>query len=205
MAAVPRVSADHLEARRDEIVRAALRRFAEDGFHATSVRDVIQESGLSAGAVYNYFPSKAELIAGAVERILEQLTGALDEAVAGDTEQSPTEAAAGVLRHVLPVVEADGVDYTRIAVTAWAEALRDPAVSAIAERVYGTVRRGLAQLVVRWRDAGHLPEDVDVEALAQVLLSTLMGFVVQHAVLGDVDLDGYATALALLLPRRSGA
>lgn len=202
---MPRVSADHLEARRDEIIRAALRRFAEDGFHATSVRDVIEESGLSAGAVYNYFPSKAELIAAAVERILQRLTGALDSAVASDVDRSPTEAAAGVLRHVLPALEADGVDYTRIAVTAWAEALRDPAVRAIAEQVYGTVRRGLAQLVVRWRDAGHLPDDVDVEALAQVLLSTLMGFVVQHAVLGDVDLDGYATALALLLPRQSGA
>ncbi len=53
---MPRVSADHLEARRDEIVRAALRRFAENGFHATSVRDVISECGLSAGAVYSYFP-----------------------------------------------------------------------------------------------------------------------------------------------------
>jgi len=169
------------------------------------VRDVISESGLSAGAVYSYFPSKAELIAAAVERILQRLTGALDAAVAGDADRSPTEDAAGVLRNVLPALEADGVDYTRIAVTAWAEALRDPAVRVIAEEVYGTVRRGLAQLVFRWRDAGHLPADVDVEALAQVLLSTLMGFVVQHAVLGDVDLDRYATALALLLPRRSGA
>jgi AcrR family transcriptional regulator len=202
---MPRVSADHLEARRDEIIRAALRRFAEDGFHATSVRDVIEESGLSAGAVYNYFPSKAELIAGAVERILQRLTGALDSAVASDADRSPTEATAGVLRHVLHDLDADGVDYTRIAVTAWAEALRDPAVRAIAERVYGTVRRGLVQLVVRWRDAGHLPDDVDVEALARVLLSTLMGFIVQRAVLDDVDLDSYATALALLLPRRSGA
>jgi AcrR family transcriptional regulator len=203
---MPRVSADHLEARRDEIVRAALRRFAENGFHATSVRDVISESGLSAGAVYSYFPSKAELVAGAVEPILEALTGVLD-AVVVDTDESleegrtPAETVAEVLRRIYPIAVGGELDYTRIAVTAWAEGLRDPAVRAIAEQTYGTVRGRLTHRVARWRDAGHLAADVDAEALGQVLFSTLVGFVLQHALLGDVDLDRYATALCLLLPR----
>lgn len=203
---MPRVSADHLEARRDEIVRAALRRFAEDGFHATSVRDVISECGLSAGAVYSYFPSKAELVAGAVEPILEALTGVLD-AVVIDTDESleegrtPAETVAEVLRRIHPIAVGGELDYTRIAVTAWAEGLRDPAVRAIAEQTYGTVRGRLTHRVARWRDAGHLAADVDTEALGQVLFSTLVGFVLQHALLGDVDLDRYATALCLLLPR----
>jgi AcrR family transcriptional regulator len=202
---VPRVSADHLENRRQEIVRAALRCFAREGFHATSVRDVVRESGLSAGAVYSYFPSKAELVAGAVEPILETLTGVLDAVVDADRSlelgRTPTEAVAEVLRRIYPFAVGGEVDYTRVAVTAWAEGLRDPAVRAIAERTYGTVRSRLSDRVARWRDAGHLAPDVDAEALAQVLFSTLVGFVLQHALLGDVDLDRYATALCLLLPR----
>ena len=105
---MPRVTADHLESRRQEIVRAALRCFAREGFHATSVRDVVRESGLSAGAVYSYFPSKAELVAGAVEPILEALTGVLDAvvaepggSVAGD--RTPAGAVAEVLRGIHPV------------------------------------------------------------------------------------------------------
>jgi AcrR family transcriptional regulator len=200
------VTADHLESRRQEIVRAALRCFAREGFHATSVRDVVRESGLSAGAVYSYFPSKAELVAGAVEPILEALTGVLD-AVVVDTdefleeERTPAETVAEVLRRIYPIAVGGELDYTRIAVTAWAEGLRDPAVRAIAEQTYGTVRGRLTHRVARWRDAGHLAADVDAEALGQVLFSTLVGFVLQHALLGDVDLDRYATALSLLLPR----
>ena len=203
---MPRVTADHLESRRQEIVRAALRCFAREGFHATSVRDVVRESGLSAGAVYSYFPSKAELIAGAVEPILEALTGVLD-AVVVDTDESleedrtPAETVAEVLRRIYPIAVGGELDYTRIAVTAWAEGLRDPAVRAIAEQTYATVRGRLTHRVARWRDAGHLAADVDAEALGQVLFSTLVGFVLQHALLGDVDLDRYATALCLLLPR----
>ncbi|SNS27424.1 transcriptional regulator, TetR family [Geodermatophilus pulveris] len=200
------MTADHLESRRREIVLAALRCFAREGFHATSVRDVVRESGLSAGAVYSYFPSKAELVAGAVAPILEALTGVLDAVVLDGVrsvgeDRTPTEAVAEVLRRIYPIAVGGEVDYTRVAVTAWAEGLRDPAVRAIAERTYGTVRGRLTDRVTRWRDAGHLPADVDAGALGQVLLSTLLGFVLQHALLGDVDLDRYATAVALLLPR----
>ena len=203
---MPRVTADHLENRRQEIVRAALRCFAREGFHATSVRDVVGESGLSAGAVYSYFPSKAELVAGAVEPILEALTGVLDAVVAEPggsvaDDRTPAEAVAEVLRRIHPVAVGGEVDYTRVAVTAWAEGLRDPAVRASAEKTYGTVRGRLTDRVARWRDAGHLPADVDAEALGQVLFSTLIGFVLQHALLGDVDLDRYATAVCSLLPR----
>ncbi len=202
---MPRVTADHLESRRQEIIRAALRCFAREGFHATSVRDVVRESGLSAGAVYSYFPSKAALVAGAVEPILETLTGVLDAVIDADRSlepgRTPTEAVAEVLQRIYPFAVGGEVDYTRVAVTAWAEGLRDPAVRAIAENTYGTVRRRLTDGVARWRDAGHLAADVDAEALAQVLFSTLVGFVLQHALLGDVDLDRYATALCLLLPR----
>src|SRR5437868_924307 len=35
--------------------------FARQGYHATSMDDVVRESGLSVGAIYSYFPSKEEL------------------------------------------------------------------------------------------------------------------------------------------------
>ncbi|HEY9407971.1 MAG TPA: helix-turn-helix domain-containing protein, partial [Jiangellaceae bacterium] len=53
---MPRVSEAHLAARRDQILQAAWTCFARDGFHATSMQDVFAEAGLSAGAVYRYFP-----------------------------------------------------------------------------------------------------------------------------------------------------
>src|SRR5262245_48052330 len=59
---MPRVSDDHLERRRQQILDAARRCFIRKGFHLTSMQDVFAESGLSAGAVYRYFKSKNEII-----------------------------------------------------------------------------------------------------------------------------------------------
>ena len=196
---VPRVSGDHLAARRRQVLDAALRCFERDGFHATSVRDVVRESGLSAGAVYSYFPSKDDLVVAVIEPVLETVTGVLDRVLA-EGLRSPVEVVQGVLLGVWPIATGGGADYTRIAVTAWGEALRDETVHGIAVRTYGLVRRRLTERVVQWRDAGHLPPDTDAGALGQVLFSVLVGAVLQHALLGDVDPDGYAAAAGSLLP-----
>jgi AcrR family transcriptional regulator len=195
---VPRVSEDHLAARRAELLSAALRCFARDGFHATSMRDVVRESGLSAGAVYSYFPSKEELVAAAVQPILSRLTAALDEVLGAEEPLPPTAVVGLLLERIVPAAGAGGLDHTRIAVTAWGEALRDPAVRTLAQRTYGDVRGRLTGVVSRWREAGHLPADVDVAALGQVLFSMVTGYVLQHAVLGDVDPHRYGAAAALL-------
>lgn len=196
---MPRVSADHLAARRQQVLDAALRCFARQGFHATSVRDVVRESGLSAGAVYSYFPSKDELVAGAVAPMLEAMARALDDVV-HDPAPAPAEVVAGLLRRVVPVAVGGEVDMTRVAVTAWGEALRDDVVRGLADRTYGRIRGRLVEAVAAWRDAGNLPAGTDPEPLAQVLFSTVAGFVLQHALFADVDVEPYAEALALLLP-----
>ena len=59
---MPLVSANHKEERRAQIVEAALAAFTRRGFADTSMRDILAESGLSAGAVYSYFPSKDDLV-----------------------------------------------------------------------------------------------------------------------------------------------
>ncbi len=47
----------------------------EQGFHKTTMADVIRESGLSAGAVYGYFKSKEEIVAA----IADDALSAVDE------------------------------------------------------------------------------------------------------------------------------
>jgi len=56
---MPRRSEEHMAMRREQVLHAALRCFAEQGFHATSMADVIQASGLSAGSVSTKSPTTA--------------------------------------------------------------------------------------------------------------------------------------------------
>ena len=59
---MPRVSEEHVTARREQILEAARACFRRNGLHNTSMQDRIHEAGLSVGAVYRYFKSKDEII-----------------------------------------------------------------------------------------------------------------------------------------------
>ena len=52
---------------RHEILRAAIARFARDGFRATSVADIARDAGVSGTLAYAYFPNKEALFLAAVD------------------------------------------------------------------------------------------------------------------------------------------
>ncbi|MGH1417850.1 MAG: TetR/AcrR family transcriptional regulator [Hyphomicrobiaceae bacterium] len=65
---MPKLKPDTQRARREHILDAAERCFANSGFHACSMQEICSEAGISPGAFYVYFKSKEDLIAGIVER-----------------------------------------------------------------------------------------------------------------------------------------
>ncbi len=57
-----RKSSANFEARRNEIVRLAAKLFARYGYHATSMAQLEEATGLGRGALYHYIGSKEELL-----------------------------------------------------------------------------------------------------------------------------------------------
>lgn len=197
---MPRVSDSHREQRRAQVRDAARACFAANGFHQTSMDDVVRASGLSAGAVYQYVRSKDELIvevAGdsltAIRRTLETLDPAASD---------PVAALVGVL-HTWPFAPGpDGVDVLRLAVHGWSEATRNPQLHAVAAAGYQAFRERMVALLTAWREAGTVSPGLEPEAAAQAVLSVVLGFVVQRALFGDaIDPDQCGTAVAGILGR----
>jgi AcrR family transcriptional regulator len=58
---------------RDRILEVAARLFQEQGFAATGVSTILREADVNSGSLYHYFPSKAALLVGVLERYLELL------------------------------------------------------------------------------------------------------------------------------------
>lgn len=58
------------EARRDEVLDAALALFIKQGYAATRVEDIAANAGISKGTVYLYFESKEALMEGLIDRAL---------------------------------------------------------------------------------------------------------------------------------------
>jgi AcrR family transcriptional regulator len=46
---------------RDEIITAAHKLFAEQGYHGTSMRQIAEESGIALGGIYNHFSGKEDI------------------------------------------------------------------------------------------------------------------------------------------------
>ncbi|MBP7002572.1 TetR/AcrR family transcriptional regulator [Amaricoccus sp.] len=195
---MPRISDERRAARRGQILDAAWTCFQRQGLHATTMDDIIRASGLSAGAVYSYFPSKEELIFAAVTTSL----GAIGEEVAPILRQRPPLAPDALVRALAETVTRftarDGYDLRRIALLGWAEAQRNERLRGVMREAYLGFRVGLAAVAGAWRAEGALGPDVAPEDVAKTLLATVLGFVVQSALLGDVEAEELADGLRAL-------
>ncbi|MBC8332857.1 MAG: TetR/AcrR family transcriptional regulator [Anaerolineae bacterium] len=70
---------------RQRILDAAVERFAQNGYHNTSVADIVSDSQTSKGAVYFHFPSKEEIFLGLVDEFAGILEKRLKEAIDKET------------------------------------------------------------------------------------------------------------------------
>ncbi|MBU2666315.1 TetR/AcrR family transcriptional regulator [Actinoplanes bogorensis] len=200
---MPRVSEQYRADRRAEILGAAARLFAANGFHATSMADIIGEAGLSAGAVYRYFPSKEDLVAAVAETALSAADEVFAELLADNAAPSPAHAVSVLIEAITARLMNEpetGVDFTRIGVQVWAEALRSPALATRADAVYLRLRGHCAEVARRRQQAGLLPDDADPDHVGAAMLGLVQGFVLQHLLINGTTPAAYIAGLNALFP-----
>ncbi|TQM25710.1 TetR/AcrR family transcriptional regulator [Nocardia bhagyanarayanae] len=195
---MPRVSEEHLERRRQQILDAARLCFARKGFFETSMQDVFTESGLSAGAVYRYFKSKNEIIAALATQTTVDLRAAIAEAVRTDPLPTPAQLVRGIAEEVVRRSGPDGP--VRLAPQAWALALVHDGAAEPVRATMHAMRDLWRDYAVRMREQGWLPEDADTDAVAKAIIGFLPGFILQHLILEDLDPDTLARGVDLLIP-----
>jgi len=65
-------------AKRERIVEAAMRSFAEHGYQGSKVEDIASELGIAKGSIFQHFGSKAGLFFAAYQRAVQALPAWLD-------------------------------------------------------------------------------------------------------------------------------
>jgi AcrR family transcriptional regulator len=198
---VPKVSDLHREARRSQILRASIDCFASEGFHRTTMGDIIKKSGLSAGAIYQYFSSKEAIIeAIASERHREETTIVQRFLDSGDLR----EGLSALARDLFGLLERPGEKKRRkVAIQVWVEAMRSKDILRI-------VRRGLDQsgpIAAKLEAAqagGQLPAGVSPAALTRAMLALFQGFLLQQAWEPDVSVDEYLQGVLFLIESAFG-
>ncbi len=194
---MPKVSKEYREARRDEIARAALRCLERKGVHDTSIADIVEESGLSTGAIYSHFTNKAELARYIVGRFLFPR---IDELEAGG-HRGDVVAPRQTLAGVLTALSSTGLPPS-VVVQFWGEALTDAEMHAQLVETAGHLLAGLSSAVLPWARA-HAASPAAAEALAagtaRTIAALAQGYIANTAVFGPRDPEDYLDSAAAVL------
>ena len=186
---MPRLSESTRAQRREHILTSAWRCFSRDGFHVTSMDDVIAATGMSSSAVYRYFRSKDEIIRATAEEGVVRVAQIFVDLLDHDPSPDPAETVKLLVAELHRRTDHPEYDLTRLALQTWAESLRDPVLHSRVRRLYSDALDRIGELAQRWRDGGHLPPNADTDAVATTVLSTMFGLIVMHHVLDDVPAD----------------
>lgn len=152
------------DARRQDILTAATRVFARQGFAATRVEDVAAEAGIAKGSVYLYFDSRDALLEAAFEA---HAARAAEVLASTDTAGEPLQRLAALIRATVRMLTADA-DLARLQMDLW------PASLDMAS-VYREYRATIASLL---RQA-ELRPGLDPDHTAAVIVGAVEGCLIQ--------------------------
>lgn len=174
---MPRVSQDHLDARRREILAGARTCFARHGYEGATVRRLEEQTGLSRGAIFHHFRDKESLFLAVAE----------DDAAA----MVATVRRDGLVQVMRDLVarsdspEVGGWLGTQLEVS---RRLRtDPEFAKRWAQRSDAIAQATRERLERQRDAGALRDDVPVHVLQQLLQLALDGLVMHLAMGRDAD------------------
>lgn len=159
---MPKLKPDTQRARRENILDAALHCFARGGFHATTMQHICKEAGVSPGAVYVYFASKEDLIAGLCERDRNEFAERFAQLAAAPDF---IEALQRIGEHYF--VD-DSPDRQRFVVEMGVESTRNPRIAEIFMSVDKFCCDSFEAMFHRLKDEGRIAPRVDIPTLAKV-------------------------------------
>lgn len=166
------------EARREQVLDAATKVFAERGFHKATIKHIAREAEVADGTIYNYFTNKTDLLLGLLNRINEtdQRRETLAELGEGDFEaffKAYLHHRMGVLKDNLELLQAI---LPEVMVN---KSLRKRYFDTIIAPTYE-----LAEDHFRTLQANGVIKPLDPQMLTRVLPSTLLGLAIL-SILGD--------------------
>ena len=172
--------------RRDRILEAAERAFAEHGFHAATMQHVAEAAQMSAGNLYRTFASKEALVQGLCERDQQERIESFARLL--EIDDVFQAVAAGLREHVALRPRRK----LTLMVEIWAEAARNPAIAALARAIDADVLRKLESVVRIAQERGEGEPGVDAAAVADFFFTYVNGLLKRLALEPNLDADAEA-------------
>ena len=170
-------------ARRSSILDAAIKVFAEKGFHSTTIRDIAREAGIADGTIYIYFESKTALMLGIFDRMNESDRRDVD--FAKFTEGDFRSFMKAYVRHRLMVIKADNFKVFKVILSEILvnSELRQLYYQKIVEPTFVMAERYFQE----WAEQQHF-KPIDSSLTMRAIAGMVLGLILEF-IMGDKTLE----------------
>lgn len=170
---------------RVRLLESAAEVFSEQGYAGASISAIADRAGVTSGAIYRHFESKADLLLHVVERAVHGLP--LSDKLGSADEPTPRFFSQLVSAYAAPPLQR----VRRLAIEIHAAASRDKDAAALLLDFNRSIHRGLCHRLERCIESGAVASDLDVARTASLLLVLVMGLAhldtLEPSLLGDRD------------------
>jgi AcrR family transcriptional regulator len=183
------------ETTRRKIIASAVELFNEIGYPATGLGDIIERAAMTKGALYYHFESKESLATA----IIEQASANLTEAFRSITASS-APALESIIHGVFVVADLMGTDQIARSGMQLLRAFGE--FNDVAARTYGGWVTEMTERTGQAIDEGDLRDDLDVQAVAETIVSMMLGseLLASAATAGADVLERIARTWKVVLP-----
>ena len=156
------------EARRDELVHAAYREIAENGFEGLRTREVAGAVGVNVATLHYYFPTKEDLIKAVVGHAMSRFQSTLAQ------QGTTMERLRGHFRGLRRLAK-DEPELFRVMAELMIRSSRDAKLAEIIRKMNDYWTSTLYALLRGAHEERALPKDVDPDGMSAVIVATLKG------------------------------
>jgi len=191
---MPKVVPQYKEQARERIIEAALRVFAEKGYHETTMEDVADRLGVSEGTIYLYFKSKRELFKAISEPGEHQVAEIISSAI---ESEDPVKRFFDLATKVYEQYES----ISGLIVELLAEASRDASLRKIFKDDFDTDRETMRRFLVELRKRGKIGADADIDSISMANVALFYGYAISRllGVSKEEAKRAYSEAMRLML------
>lgn len=160
-------------ARREQLIRTALRLFSEKGYRGASVRDIARSAGVNEALLYHYFKSKADLFRAVLNQYAPlRVFGATppSETPLHPAYDSLDDALQGYGRMLVARIR----ENRAFIVTMLTEAPGDPELGAILSEFLQATNEEIMRFLSEYRQSGQIDTRIPIETAAHVLQGSLL-------------------------------